>query len=159
MNTPNFVPWIRFSHQRAYWVVLIAVTLLSWCLATSSAYAELRLCNKTTSQIGVAIGYKNEKKWMTEGWWNLPAQFCETLLTGPLISRFYYVYALDYDQGGEWGGKAFMCTRDKEFTIQGIEDCVARGFEKTGFFEIDTGEQRSWTVQLTEPTQQGTGGR
>ena len=41
-------------------------------------------------------------------------------------SRFYYVYAVDYDRGGVWGGKAVMCTRDKMFTIRGIEDCVAR---------------------------------
>jgi hypothetical protein len=43
-----------------------------------------------------------------------------------------------------------MCTRDKEFTIQGTQDCLARGYDKTGFFEVDTGEQRTWTVQLTE---------
>jgi hypothetical protein len=47
-----------------------------------------------------------------------------------------------------------MCTRDKEFTIRGIEDCLARGFDRTGFFEVDTGEQRAWTVQLTESTEQ-----
>jgi hypothetical protein len=47
-----------------------------------------------------------------------------------------------------------MCTRDKEFTIRGIEDCLARGFDRTGFFEVDTGEQRSWTVQLTESAEQ-----
>ena len=47
-----------------------------------------------------------------------------------------------------------MCTRDKEFTIRGIEDCLARGFDRTGFFEVDTGEQRSWTVQLTEAAEQ-----
>jgi hypothetical protein len=47
-----------------------------------------------------------------------------------------------------------MCTRDKEFTIRGIEDCLARGFDRTGFFEVDTGEQRSWTVQLTESSEQ-----
>ena len=75
------------------------------------------------------------------------------------MSRFYYVYAIDYDQGGEWGGQAVMCTRDKMFTIEGIEDCVARGYERTGFFEVDTGEQSNWTVQLTEPTQPGVGGR
>ena len=40
---------------------------------------------------------------------------------------------------------------DKEFTITGIEDCVARGYERSGFFEVDTGDQKSWTVQLTEP--------
>ena len=44
-----------------------------------------------------------------------------------------------------------MCTRDKEFTIRGIGDCLARGYDRTGFFEVDTGgEQRAWTVQLTE---------
>ncbi len=46
-----------------------------------------------------------------------------------------------------------MCTRDKEFTIRGTEDCLARGYERTGFFEVDTSEQRSWTVQLTEADQ------
>ena len=91
---------------------------------------------------------------MTEGWWNLAARSCETLLRGSLVARFYYVYAVDYDRGGEWSGKAFMCTRDKEFTIRGTEDCLARGFDRTGFFEVDTGEQRTWTVQLTETGEQ-----
>ena len=80
-------------------------------------------------------------------------------LPGPLVSRYYYVYAIDYDQGGVWGGKVSMCTRDKMFTIKGIEDCVARGYEKSGFFEVDTGEQKSWTVQLTAPGETGTGGK
>ena len=44
-----------------------------------------------------------------------------------------------------------MCTRDKEFQIRGIEECLARGFDRTRFFEIDSGEQKSWTVQLGEP--------
>ena len=30
---------------------------------------------------------------------------------------------------------------------------LARGFDRTGFFEIDTGEQKNWTVQLTEQGQ------
>lgn len=123
------------------------------------AAGGLRLCNKTTSRVGIAIGYKEGRRWTTEGWWNVDADSCETLMAGPLVSRYYYVYAIDYDQGGIWGGKAAMCTRDKMFTIHGIEDCVARGFERSGFFEVDTGEQRSWTVQLTEPGVTGTGGR
>jgi hypothetical protein len=46
-----------------------------------------------------------------------------------------------------------MCTREKEFTIRGNTDCLARGYDRTGFFEVDTGEQPSWTVQLTEPAE------
>jgi uncharacterized membrane protein len=128
-------------------------------LSVDATGGGLRLCNKTPSRVGVAVGYKENRQWTTEGWWNVASGTCETLMAGPLVSRFYYVYAIDYDQGGVWGGKAAMCTRDKMFTIHGIEDCVARGFERTGFFEVDTGEQRSWTVQLTEPGETGTGGR
>jgi hypothetical protein len=47
-----------------------------------------------------------------------------------------------------------MCSRDKEFTIKGTENCLARGFDRTGFFEVDTGEQRAWTVQLTDSNEQ-----
>lgn len=121
---------------------------------TSPAAADFRLCNNTGSRVGIAIGYKDSDGWTTEGWWNLAARSCETLLRGTLVARFYYIYALDYERGGEWSGQAFMCSRDKEFTIRGIDDCLARGYERTGFFEVDTGEQRSWTVQLTESNEQ-----
>ena len=40
-------------------------------------------------------------------------------------------------------GQAVMCIRDKEFTIRGIGDCLARGYDRTGFFEVDTGGQRA----------------
>ena len=118
------------------------------------AVADFRLCNNTGSRVGVAIGYKDTEHWTTEGWWNVSSRSCETLLRGTLVARYYYIYALDYDRGGEWSGQAFMCSRDKEFTIKGTENCLARGFDRTGFFEVDTGEQRAWTVQLTETNEQ-----
>ena len=122
-------------------------------LLPTPAAAEFRLCNRTQSRVGIALGYKDGDAWATEGWWNVAANSCETLLRGDLAARFYYLYAVDYDQGGEWAGKAYMCTREKEFTIKGAEDCLARGFDRTGFFEVDTQEQKSWTVQLTESSQ------
>ncbi len=124
-------------------------------LAAGPAAADFRLCNRTDSRVGIAVGYKDGDAWATEGWWNVNANSCETLLRGDLVARFYYVYAVDYDLGGEWAGKAYMCTREKEFTIRGIQDCLARGFDRTGFFEVDTHEQKSWTVQLTEQSQPG----
>lgn len=122
---------------------------------SGSAFADLRLCNRTPNRVGVSIGYKDKKIWTTEGWWNIPVNSCETLVSGTLVSRYYYIYAVDYDHGGEWSGKYVMCTKDKMFTIQGTEDCVARGFNRSGFFEVDTGEQTTWTIQLNEPSQQG----
>src|SRR5438034_3480633 len=126
------------------------LALAAACLWSSPAAADFRLCNNTSSRVGIALGYKDAEGWTTEGWWNVSSRTCETLLRGTLVARYYYIYALDYDRGGEWSGQAFMCTRDKEFTIRGTGDCLARGYERAGFFEVDTGEQQTWTVQLTE---------
>jgi uncharacterized membrane protein len=145
-----------FSRRASIAGFLPALGILVVCLWSVPAAADFRLCNNTSSRVGIALGYKDADGWTTEGWWNLSARSCETLVKGQLVARFYYVYAVDYDRGGEWSGKAFMCTRDKEFTIRGIEDCLARGYDRTGFFEVDTTEQRSWTVQLTESTEQPT---
>src|SRR5882757_6718250 len=136
--------------MRAAPALACAFLTCAMAIGPETAQADFRLCNNTTSRVGIALGYKENDGWTTEGWWNLSARSCETVLRGVLVARFYYIYAVDYDRGGEWSGQAFMCTRDKEFTIRGTDDCLARGFDKTGFFEVDTGEQPSWTVQLTE---------
>jgi uncharacterized membrane protein len=134
-------------------IAAFAVTMVTFATATP-AKADFRLCNNTPSRVGVSVGYKDKDGWTTEGWWNLPSRACETLLRGTLVARYYYIYAVDYDRGGEWSGQAFMCSRDREFTVRGTEDCLARGFDRTGFFEVDTSEQQSWTVQLTDSGEQ-----
>jgi uncharacterized membrane protein len=121
-----------------------------------AAYAGLRICNKTSSRVSVAIGYKEVgKDWVTEGWWNTMPGGCEALLGGPLHGKFYYVYAIDSDRGGEWSGQHYMCTQNKMFTINGAEDCEKRGFIKKGFQEIDTGELQTWVIQLDESGRTG----
>jgi uncharacterized membrane protein len=131
--------------------VATAASLLGMGLALPGlAHAELKLCNSTSSRIGVAIGYKDKDGWASEGWWNVDSQSCALLIQDKLRARFYYVYAFDYDKGGEWGGAIPMCTNDVEFTIKGIDNCDGRGFKKSGFFEVDTQEQIDWTVKLTD---------
>jgi uncharacterized membrane protein len=133
-------------------MVVLATALLA--VSAHPAKADFRLCNNTGSRVGVSLGYKDAEGWTTEGWWNVSARSCETLLRGALVARYYYIYSVDYDRGGEWSGHAFMCSREKEFTIRRTENCLARGYDQTGFFEVDTGEQRSWTVQLTDSAEQ-----
>ncbi len=133
---------------------IVAPAALLLAASVQSAMADFRLCNNTSSRVGVAIGYKDAEGWTTEGWWNISARSCDTLLRGALVARYYYIYAFDYDRGGEWSGKAYMCSREKEFTIRSTENCLTRGYDRTGFFEVDTTEQRSWTVQLTESAEQ-----
>jgi uncharacterized membrane protein len=143
----------RFLARGLIGFVLAPATMLL-ALTVKPALADFRLCNNTGGRVGVAIGYKDADGWTTEGWWNISARTCDTLLRGALVARYYYIYAVDYDRGGEWSGHAYMCSREKEFTIRGTDNCLARGFDRTGFFEVDTTEQRSWTVQLTDSAEQ-----
>src|SRR5689334_2161968 len=77
-------------------------TFLAAICCASPAAADFRLCNNTSSRVGIAVGYKDANGWTTEGWWNLASRSCETMLRGVLVARFYYIYAIDYDRGGEW---------------------------------------------------------
>ena len=124
-------------------------------MAAGEARAELMLCNTSSARIGISIGYKDANGWSTEGWWNVGSQACETLLKGAMPSRFIYVYGVDYDRGGEWAGTNFMCTDEKSFTIRGVQDCQKRGFRKSGFFEVDTGDAKEWTIRMTDPDERG----
>jgi uncharacterized membrane protein len=142
-------------HSSGLIVIVFAIFAASLSGFALPANADLKLCNTTSSRVGVAIGYKDEKGWVSEGWWNVASQTCEVLLKGTLVARYYYIHAVDYDRGGEWGGSAFMCTGDKAFTIRGVEDCAGRNYKKSGFFEVDTNEERDWTVRLTDPGETG----
>ncbi|MBG1231484.1 DUF1036 domain-containing protein [Aestuariivirga litoralis] len=118
-------------------------------LSSLPAKADLKLCNNTTSSVSVAIGYKDKEGWASEGWWTAKPQGCISLLKGALIARYYYIFALDKEKGGSWGGQAKICIKDKIFTIRGLEHCADRGYQQQGFFEVDTGEKQDWTVSLS----------
>ena len=147
----SFLPQVSSERMKAARTLLIALALAAGfgMSASGTALADLKLCNKTGSTVGVALGYKDQKGWASEGWWNIPPRACKTLLEGPLIARYYYIFAVDYDKGGSWGGKATLCARDKIFTIRGRTNCEARGYRTTGFFEVDTGEESDWTISLS----------
>ena len=103
------------------------------------------------SSLAVAIGYQDEHgAWATEGWWNIAAQSCETLLKGGLPGRYIYVHAVDYDRGGEWTGPRIMCTAEKMFLLRDGADCGQRGQRKSGFYEVDVGTAKDWTIRLSQ---------
>lgn len=114
------------------------------------ARADLRVCNQSTNPVSIALGYRAEKGWQSEGWWVAPPAKCAVVYQGDLHSRFFYLYVADDISGGAWHGNNFMCTRDETFTIFGVGDCLARGYERTGFFELDTQNRAQWTVKLID---------
>jgi uncharacterized membrane protein len=132
----------------------VCISLLAACgfsiVLSEPAAAEFRVCNATQNLVGVAIGYRSKEGWISEGWWQIPATECATLIEGQLQSRYYYLYAEDAARGGRWTGNVNMCVAENEFKITGVQDCYARGFQQFGFKEYDTGRQGSWMVQLTD---------
>lgn len=131
-------------------LALVAAASLVGVLSASPARADFRVCNATQNLVGVAIGYRAATGWITEGWWHVEGSSCKTLIEGALSSRYYYLYAEDAERGGRWEGPINMCVADREFKIAGVNDCFARGFQRAGFQEYDTGAQSNWMVQLTD---------
>ncbi len=119
-------------------------------VSAAPANADLRVCNQTHNLVSIALGYPTERGWQSEGWWVAGPGNCAIVYKGDLSSRYYYIFAADDVGGGVWDGKVYMCTQDDVFTIFGVEDCLARGYERTGFFEVDTQNRSDWTLQLTD---------
>ena len=134
-----------------YHIALGLLAFFATGMITHEARADFRVCNGTQNLVGVAIGYRGDEGWITEGWWQIPATSCATLIEGQLSSRYYYVYAEDAARGGRWGGDVNMCVAEDEFKITGVQNCFTRGFLRMGFKEYDTGQQASWmVVQLSD---------
>jgi uncharacterized membrane protein len=128
--------------MRIAFLLLMALTL--------PAHAGFTVCNKTAHPARVALGRFDGSAWISQGWWTIGAKACEALLPGPLDARFYYLYAADGGSGSWSGARGFCVAQDEKFEIAGRNDCAGRGFDRKGFFEVDTGQQPNYTQSLSD---------
>jgi uncharacterized membrane protein len=138
--------------------VIAGLMLVGLMVTAAPARADLRVCNDSSNPVSIALGYRAERGWQSEGWWVANPSQCAIVFQGDLNSRFYYLYIADDLGGGAWDGDNFMCTRDETFTIFDTDNCLARGYERTGFFEVDTQNRSDWTLQLKDPVNNDTTG-
>jgi len=128
--------------------LFLALALVCALGFPEAAKADLKFCNKTDKKVWVAIGYKSKDEWVSEGWWAIDPGSCKTTYKDSLEARYYYYYAED-DADGRWSDDHYIfCTSDKEFTIDGADNCKSRGYDARGFREIDVGENISKTIDL-----------
>jgi uncharacterized membrane protein len=115
----------------------------------SPAHAAFSICNKTGVKVRAAIARFDGTNWTSEGWWTVAPRACASLLTGPLQGRFYYLYASDGGTG-IWEGKTYFCVApEKHFRAAVRGDCARHGFDRRGFFVVDTGKKPDWTQSLS----------
>jgi uncharacterized membrane protein len=121
--------------------------------------AGLKVCNQTSDPHSVAIGYQSNGEWVSEGWWNIDPGACSEPISGDLKSRYYYLFATAKDRTFHGEGYSF-CTQLSAFTIVGDKNCEGRGFDRSNFAQIDTGEtSRNHVHNIVEATQKQDGGK
>lgn len=126
---------------------LAALVMLLLALPCRAAFL---VCNKTAHETKVALGRFDGSAWSSEGWWTVAPKACEKLIAGPLDARYYYLYATDGGTGS-WDGKNGFCVAPADkFAIKGRSDCAKFGYDRKGFFEIDTGQARDYTQNLSD---------
>ena len=118
--------------------------------ATGPAGAALSVCNTGARVVKVAVGRFGGTRWISEGWWHVPGKKCAELVPGKLVARYYYMYATDGAVGTWDGAKSFCTSATDKFSIVGRGGCTERGFDRRGFFEIDTGNRLDFTQKLSD---------
>lgn len=126
----------------------LPAVLLS-CLFALPAAAAFKVCNKTSRETKVALGLFDGTAWTSRGWWAVAPDSCAVLVSEPLDARYYYLYATD-DGVGVWYGKTVFCVSATTFHIKGRADCEAHGYDRKGFFEVDTGQAPDYTQTLSD---------
>jgi len=124
--------------------------ILLLAMLVSPAEASFAVCNKTPRPARVALGFFNGTDWASAGWWTIAPKACHTLLNQPLIARYYYLYANDGGPGSWAGSRSFCVSSDARFEIVGRAACVRRGYDRKGFFQVDTGQQPDYTQYLSD---------
>lgn len=124
--------------------ILAAAALCS--LATiglgGTAHAEYSFCNKTSYALSAAIGYVDEGRMFTRGWWRLRAGQCKVVMTESILPGRYFVYAeaIPGHRGSlrTWSGDTALCVENESlFTLRDQDVCASDPRRQRDFFAVD----------------------
>ena len=133
-------------------VAACAVLVVIACPLAASA--DLTVCNQNERQVAVSVAFRDSNMWTSNGWWIIEPGACDVVIRSDLAQARYYLYASELETGGLWEGPNIFCTAPTSFAISGRLDCQERGYEETGFFEIETEGAVNWRQDLlpSDPT-------
>ncbi len=126
--------------------------LVLWCLGFAiDAEAGLKICNRSSHVIWLALAEGKDAQPRAHGWYGLDVGTCQTFYGAKLNNRYYYGYAFDA-AGNVWEGDFQFCLHPQvSFTIHGDDHCRDRllGAKRRGFFEIDVRDALQFTHELS----------
>jgi Protein of unknown function (DUF1036) len=122
--------------------------------ASSSKTFQLKVCNKTSYKVSVALsGHRNPDSvtWRVEGWWTVNASDCQNITSNYLRGRIY-LFAKTYGSDKTvWGGKDVrLCVEfPGPFDRANYEGYKCRSNEKLMSFVSFVAEKDTFTWTLT----------
>ena len=123
------------------------------------ASADYSLCNKTSYALSAALGYVEEGRLITRGWWRLSAGQCKVVMTESVQPGRYFVYAeaIPGHRGPlrTWSGGTPLCVENENiFTLRDQDVCRTDPRRQREFFSVDVPEDNdgSWRTEFAEET-------
>ncbi len=134
---------------------VLAATALS--ALHSPASADLRLCNRTSYVLDLALALEDKGSAASRGWFRVEPGQCRIVLQGTLEAEHLYVHARALALYGSsppaQAAHGELCVADGNFVIAGARSCVARkGQRLVGFTAIQpTPGEQGLTANIAEP--------
>jgi Protein of unknown function (DUF1036) len=138
-----------------------AAVLAALLAGVTPSFADLTFCNRSDAKMHLSLGVlKQDDGWISQGWWNLAAGECRTVMHG-LPARVYYAFAIDEngrswsaprDQQGGWfciaPEKYLLRNRDYEDDGKKIH-CENGTLKAKQFLIVNTGNNTHYTHNFT----------
>ena len=90
--------------------VLLSTLAVAFLMSARPASAQLRLCNRSSETVSMALAYHENDDWVSRGWFVAQPGECSTMISGSLANRYYYVRA-EGSGGNRWEGDHAFCVK------------------------------------------------
>jgi uncharacterized membrane protein len=115
--------------------IILLLFVLASNVWSAPAKAGLFFCNQTGQRMYIAVGWHEQGRWLSKGWYHLNPQECDSTILGILENRYYYYYA-ETDQAkliwdGSGSNEGYFCTSDDAFFyVNNDTNCKGHTFKK-----------------------------
>ena len=135
--------------RAASWLAAVAAGVLA-AGAGGTASAEFSMCNKSSYAVSAALGYVEDARLVTRGWWRLRGGECKRVLTRAVTPGRYFVYAEAIPgHVGElktWSGDTTLCVQnDSLFTLRDQDVCSEDPRRQRDFAAVEIGPDTDGT--------------
>ena len=131
--------------------------LLLGLLLPHAAWADLKVCNRSSYVVDVATSSIKNTDSVTQGWTRILPGDCAAAIKGPLTASSYLVYARSsLAHAGPpraWGGSFPVCVKDSDFNLhQAVTQpiCTQPDTFALPFAPVNTRGRQDWTMALDD---------